>query len=201
VGEEGVTQSFRGCESLVGIESQTALEEIDKVIELPGLRVIQATGCGQQAGTQVTRRLDGCQGSDGGLQREASQLSIRFCRRYIWKSRRARDCPEYAGPGRGTRTECTSKRGVRGACAGMGSHSGARRAAHRLLRPLFRPAYPHANRGIMVVGSMASRGWIRGMCEEAHMAVPRAFAGKGVSRASLVGRGIPAASSQRLPVP
>lgn len=44
--------------------------------------------------------------------------------------------------GEGTRTECTSKRGVRGACAGMESHSGARRAAHRLLRPLFRPAYP-----------------------------------------------------------
>ena len=60
VGEEGVTQSFRGCESLVGIEGQTALEEIDKVIELSGLGVIQATGCGQQAGTQVTRRLDGC---------------------------------------------------------------------------------------------------------------------------------------------
>lgn len=60
VGEEGVTQSFRGCEPLVGIESQTALEKVDKMIELPGLRVIQATGCGQQAGTQVTRRLDGC---------------------------------------------------------------------------------------------------------------------------------------------
>lgn len=56
------------------------------------------------------------------------------------------------------------------------------------------------SRGIVVVGNKASRRWVRAMCE-AHMAVPRASAGKGFSRASMVGRGIPAASTQRLPVP
>ena len=40
--EEGVSQSFGGGESLVGIQSQAALEEIDKVVELPDLGVIQA---------------------------------------------------------------------------------------------------------------------------------------------------------------
>ena len=80
VREERVPQSLRRRETLIGIERQATLEEIDKVVQLSGLCIVEATRGGQQAGAQIPSLLDYSQRPDDGLQRQVSHLPhMRLC--------------------------------------------------------------------------------------------------------------------------
>lgn len=71
--DEGMLEGFRRRNPLVRVQRQALLQQVDEVVELPGLGVVHAARCGHEAGPQVARRLDHWQGSDGRLHRRSSQ--------------------------------------------------------------------------------------------------------------------------------
>lgn len=54
-------------DSLIRIERQAAFKEVNKMVELLGLRITHAAGGGQETGPQIAGRLNGGQGLDSGL--------------------------------------------------------------------------------------------------------------------------------------
>ena len=61
-------QRLRGRDPLLWGQRQAALEQVNEVVEIPRLGITHALRRGQQAGTQVTRGLDGREGWYAGLQ-------------------------------------------------------------------------------------------------------------------------------------
>jgi hypothetical protein len=43
--EEGMLQRICGLDPLLRVERQAGLQEIDKVVQVPGLRIVQAARC------------------------------------------------------------------------------------------------------------------------------------------------------------
>lgn len=64
MGKERMLEGFGRREALIRVQRQAPLEQVDKVVELPALGVIHARRRGQEARTQVPRRLNACEGAD-----------------------------------------------------------------------------------------------------------------------------------------
>ncbi|KAK2005529.1 hypothetical protein LZ32DRAFT_171845 [Colletotrichum eremochloae] len=65
--EEGMLQRVGRLDSLLRVERQAVLKQVDEMVEVPSLGVVHSRRCGEEAGAQITRRFDDRQDPGGCL--------------------------------------------------------------------------------------------------------------------------------------